>query len=235
MKTPLLFLIMGLALLFSANFAEAEDAAPATAAPVTKPAAPPFHFEDYKTLDAMRQYIEQTMPLGTSRDDFRAAFVTSGGAKSYTHPKYDQTEKYVYDINLCDLYIWRWNISADYDDSNHLVQAYVNGRSVFMAGKAARYARYESAGAYSKIVGMTRHVPEATKGQKYIPFTVFDGDGDTRTTSDEFATGFGPAAADPAWLSQMASYKDVELWRSIFSTDGGMKIVPYNGTCHTGK
>ena len=27
-------------------------------------------------------------------------------------------------INLCNCYVWRWNVSADYDDQGKLLQAY---------------------------------------------------------------------------------------------------------------
>ncbi|MDE1153016.1 MAG: hypothetical protein PW788_10815 [Micavibrio sp.] len=205
-------------------------------ADVTAAAPAPFKFENYKTLDLMRDFIERTYPLGTPRAALRAAFVAQGGGKLYINPARAEIEKYVYDINLCDLYIWRWNISADFDEAGNLAQAYVNGRRVFMAGRAARYAHYESGGGgFAKMTGGTRPMPEATRGPKQIVFMIYDGDGDLKTVADQFATGFGHAAADPTRLQEAANYNDVELWRSIFSLDGADAIAPFAGACNTAK
>ena len=190
-----------------------------------------FRFEDIKTLDDMRVFIERNYPLGSSRADVRAAFVTQGHAKGFVRTSDRRTEKYLYDINLCDLYIWRWNISADYDDGGHLLQAYVNGRRVFMSGKPAPQLDYED-GAHTAVIEAMRSRPEAVHGESRMPYTAFDRDGNPRTTDDQFVTGYGHAAADPKRLDESSMYKEVELWRSIFDRDEA-PIVPYDGFCNT--
>ncbi len=192
-----------------------------------------FRFEDIKTLDDMRVYIERNYPLGSSREDVRTAFVSQGHAKAFVRASDSKTEKYLYDINLCDQYIWRWNISADYDGSGHLLQVYINGRRVFMSGKPAPTLDYED-GAHTAVIEAMRSRPEAVHGENRMPYTAFDRDGNPRTIDDQFVTGYGHAAADPKRLDESAMYKEVELWRSIFDRDEVDAIVPYDGVCNTG-
>ena len=198
----------------------------------TQASAATFHFEDMTTLDDMRVYIERNYPLGSSRDDVRAAFISQGGATQIIRSSDANTEKYLYDIDLCGLYIWRWNISADYDSGGHLLQAFINGRPVFMSGKPARVLNYNE-GATTALIESMRLRPEAVHGENRLPYTAFDRDGNPRTTDDQFATGYGHAAADPKRLGETSMYKEVELWRSIFDRDAAGKIVPYAGICHT--
>ncbi len=190
-------------------------------------AATPFRFEDYLTLDQMRVYIEKSFPLGAARDDLRHAFVEQGKARLVEHPRLSGVEKYLYDINLCDRYIFRWNISADYNGDGKLEQAYVNGRFVYMAGKQPRTLQPQDVAPHSKSRRFERLRPEAVKGRKSLRFSVYDIDGNFETTDDQMAQGDGILAAAPSALTQWLEYTNVEPWRSIFDMDEA-PITPFS-------
>ncbi len=128
-----------------------------------------FQFEDVTTLDDMQQAIRSRFSLGSSRDELRAVFVTEGNATLKPNPLHSNVEKYPYDINLCGYYIWRWNISADYDQQGKLQQAYVNGEPVFANGTQKRTPKDLPAGT-AKILKGTRLRPEASKGESQLSF-----------------------------------------------------------------
>jgi hypothetical protein len=117
----------------------------------------PFRFESIVDLGDMRQLIEQRFQPGSPRAVLRATFVTEGKGTLKIHPSQAGVEKYIYDINLCRYYIWRWNISADYDAGGHLIQAYVNGDPVFPGGRQKKDGR--ALGASSRSVGSTGASP----------------------------------------------------------------------------
>ena len=188
-------------------------------------AAPAFSFESVVAYNDMRNWVGSRFKLGSDRDELRKVFVEEGKATQVTRLGRETTEKYIYDINLCGFYIFRWNISADYDDDDKLLQAYVNGLPVFMAGKA----KLEPAGLGGKTSYGTaeRARPQVTKGKKKIIYSRLDVDGDSTTFDDQFATGHGPSRADPFFLDANVAYNNVEVWRSIYDEDDTAKIADY--------
>ncbi|MCC7036709.1 MAG: hypothetical protein IT560_05310 [Alphaproteobacteria bacterium] len=188
-------------------------------------AEPPVRFESIKAYNDMRGMVEKRFKPGSDRDDLRRVFTEEGKATQVTRPGRDTTEKYIYDINLCGFYIFRWNISADYTDDGKLLQAYVNGLPVFMAGPALLEPK--GMGAKTSYASVDRPRPQVTKGKKKVPFMQLDIDGDPATIDDQFATGHGPSRADPYFLDAGVSYKDVEVWRSIYDADDAAVIADY--------
>lgn len=207
-------LLSGLALLLLTTSARAEVS---------------FSFERYPSLDAMRIYIEKELPLGTARESLRKAFVEQGKATLKENPARPGVEKYIYDIDICGRYVFRWNISADYDEAGKLKQAYVNGRFVFMEGTPPRTLKFFETGGKLKRVQTDRPRPQMTGKRNFIRYRMFDTDGNMETTDDRMAEGEGPPAAELYSLSKMVFYRDVELWRSIFDPDDADKVVPYAG------
>lgn len=181
--------------------------------------AAPFKFEDYPALDDMRVYIENNFPLGSKRDDMRHAFVGEGKAVLVEHPRQKGVEKYIHDIDLCGHYVFRWNISADYDDGGKLLQAYVNGRFVFMSGKTPYEIPLYAVNSRSKTRVTARTRPDAPGGKQSNKYWLFDADGDPKTPDDELADGSGLQRADPGYISYTLDYEKVEPWRSIFDND----------------
>ncbi len=195
------------------------------ALPVAARAETPFSFESVADYNAMREMVGTKFKLGSDRDDLRKAFVEEGKATQVIRPGHDKTEKYIYDINLCGFYIFRWNISADYSDDDKLLQAYVNGLPVFMAGRAL--LQPAGMGGKTSYGSVERPRPQVTKGKKKIPYMQLDVDGDEATIDDQFATGHGPSRANPLFLDAAVSYKDVEAWRSIYDADDTATIAEY--------
>ena len=186
-------------------------------------------FESVATLTEMSQLIQSTFPLGSSRADLRHAFVDGGKATLKVHPTRAGVEKYIYDINLCDYYIWRWNISADYDTAGKLLQAYVNGEPVFAAGPQ-KHNINEFQG-HPAIFKLHRARPQALKGEKDLAYIVYDGDSNLQTPDDELAVGGGPTRAQPVNMGTLHVYSSVDPWRSIFDKDDAQQIVSYKGGC----
>lgn len=196
----------------------------------------PFQFESIKTLDEMSSFIRQHFPLGSFRSDLRRVFVTEGRATLKIHPREVGVEKYIYDINLCNYYIWRWNISADYDADGKLQQAYLNGNIIFPNGKPKRVVPREAEeGKQSSIYQAQRTRPEAYKGESSLGFILFDRDSDLKTIGDQSAIGAGPSRVEPVDMGNMVTYMvtyiEVDPWRSIFDSDRTDHIVPYQGDC----
>ncbi len=195
-------------------------------------AEPLFQFASVKSLDDMSAYIRKKIALGSTREQLRNIFITQGSATGVAHPQRVGTEKYIYDINLCDYYIWRWNISADFDAQNKLVQAYVNGDIVFTAGSARKSTPQEpAAGQSASVTTHQRLRPEAYKGEKSVAYLLFDRDNNSATTDDQSVTGVGPSRADPLNMGDINYYAAVELWRSIFDADEASHISEYQGDC----
>ncbi len=193
--------------------------------PVAARAENPFRFESVIAYNDMRDLVGSRFKPGSDRDDLRKVFVGEGKATQVIRPNHDTTEKYIYDINLCGFYIYRWNISADYSDDGKLVQAYVNGLPVFMAGPALLQPK--GMGGKTSYGSVDRPRPQVTKGKKKVPYMQLDADGDPATIDDQFATGHGPSRADPFSLDASVSYKDVEVWRSIYDADDAATIADY--------
>lgn len=189
-----------------------------------------FHFETIRTLDDMRGLIESRFPPGSPREALRLAFVDQGGGTLRSHPTQPNVEKYLYDINLCSYYVWRWNISADFDAGGHLLQAYVNGETVFKTGTQQKDVKDFKTG-HQSIYKMMRPRPEANKGESQLAYILFDADSDLTTIDDELAAGAGPTQADPAHMGTIHSYVNVDPWRSIFDKDNVAKIAAYSGDC----
>jgi len=194
-------------------------------------AAERFNFNDIKTVPQMEEYILDNLPLGTQREEMQRVFVLQGHATLRNHPAQKNVEKYLYDINLCEYYIFRWNISADFDDRGSLIQAYINGLPVFPDGKAKRPLPTPKAGNRAKIIKATRDWPQAKKGGMHLSYMLFDADGDTDTTDDQFVQGLGATNVDPANFGPGIRFTDVELWRSIYDDDISNDIAQYAGSC----
>jgi hypothetical protein len=180
----------------------------------------------------MRGFIERRFPLGSFRDDLRAAFVQQGTATLKTHPTQQGVEKYLYDINLCGYYVWRWNISADYDANGRLLQAYLNALPIFKDGTPKRTVDKKALpGQKASIFKASRARPEAVNGEKHLAYLLFDRDSDVTTIDDQSLIGAGPSRADPANMGALVTYNDVEPWRSIFDSDKADRILPHPGDC----
>jgi hypothetical protein len=187
--------------------------------------AQPFRFEAEVSLDDMSALVRRQFSTRSTRDQVRAVFVGEGGATLVAHPRNTNVEKYLYDINLCSYYVWRWNISADYDRRGRLRQIYINGAP--QLGGATRPG-LPTTGPFYRLA---RPRPEAFKGEKSLAAVVADGDGDLRTTDDMMImTGVAPSRADPVDMGR-ALNNPGEVWRSIFDFDEAKAIVPYAGDC----
>jgi len=196
-------------------------------------AEPAFTFESVVTLDDMSSLVRTKFPLGTSRANVRRVFIEEGRATLKVKAGDSSIEKYIYDIDLCHYYIWRWNISADYDSSNQLRQAYINGNIVFPNGNPKKIiSKVAEEGKKSSIYRVQRPRPEAYKGERSLGFLLFDRDSDPKTTDDQALIGAGPSRADPMNMGKLITYTDVEPWRSIFDFDNADRIVPYQGNCN---
>jgi hypothetical protein len=191
----------------------------------------PFHYESYIDLDDMRHFLEVQFPLGSSRAALRKTFVDDGKGTLIDHPTQVGVEKYIYDVNLCRYYIWRWNISADYDAEGRLLQAYVNGEPVFSSGTPKKDGRVFGNSRHASIYKVKRPRPEADLGEKELAFIVIDADSDLKTIDDQVLTGGGPTRASIATPGRLHVYSDVEPWRSIFDFDPADPIAPYPGDC----
>lgn len=192
----------------------------------------PIDFESVVTLQDMRQLVMAQFPLGTPRDTLRSALVDQAKASLRPHPSRQGTEKYLYDINLCRLYVWRWNISADYDAQGRLAQAYINGFAVFPDGVSVPPVVPDAAHkATQKILEMQRARPEADRGEKSLAYMLLDLDGDMTTIEDQALLGAGPSRADPTNFGKAINYENVDPWRSIFDPDAADFIAKYAGKC----
>jgi hypothetical protein len=191
-----------------------------------------FAFESVVSLDDMASMIRSQLPLGTTRSAVRRAFVDEGHATLKAKPGDSAVEKYLYDIDFCHYYTWRWNISADYDAEGRLRQAYVNGNIVFPDGAPKRIVPKDAEpGKKASMYRTQRPRPEAYKGESQLAFVLFDRDSDLNTTDDQALIGAGPSRADPLNMGRPVNYADVEPWRSIFDSDAAERIVPYSGDC----
>ena len=191
-----------------------------------------FTFDSIISLDKMSSLVRSKLPLGTSRALVRRMFVDEGHATLKARVDGSGIEKYIYDIDLCHYYIWRWNISADYDANNQLRQAYVNGDIVFPNGNPKKIiSKVAEEGKKASIYRGQRPRPEAFKGEKSLGFILFDRDSDPSTTDDQALVGAGPSRADPMNMGRLVTYTDVDPWRSIFDFDAADRIAPYQGNC----
>lgn len=193
-----------------------------------------FQFENVHSMDEMQHEVQMKFSIGSPRQQLREVFVVEGKATLKVNPLHADVEKYLYDINLCSYYVWRWNISADYDGRGRLQQAYINGEPVFANGRQKRTPKDLPAGTPMILKG-TRLRPEATKGATTLPFLAYDGGSPSQSASqsyvDRLATGAGPTRADPTDMGTIHAYAGVDLWRSIFDGDGAGVIHPYQGSC----
>ena len=195
----------------------------------------PFRFESLATLDEMQAFVRTRFPPGAAKDDLHRTFMAEGGGSLRLHPRRPHVEKYLYDINLCRLYVWRWNISADYDERGRLLQAYVNGEPLHASGPQKRQGGALADSGKAKILKLSRPRPETSMGEKALVYLLLDGDGDPATTDDQVLAGGGPSRADPADFGKMIAYTDVDPWRSIFDADPADRIVDYAGSCPASK
>jgi len=202
--------------------------------PAAAQEATPFRFEGIASLDAMKTHVREAFPAGTPRATLERVLGKEGGASRRAHPRRAATEKYLYDINICDAYIWRWNISADYDAQGGLLQAWVNGDPVHAAGPQKTSAESLRTSGKAAIYKGTRAHPEAVKGEKQLAYIMLDADANPATQDDQLVIGAGPNRPMPGAATKMIAYTDVELWRSIFDPDPADRIVRYAGMCPSG-
>ncbi len=190
-----------------------------------------FRFESVHDLDGMRNFVRNQFRSGSARSDLRRILVDQGNATLVVHPTSSNVEKYIYDINLCDLYIWRWNISADFTDADVIAQIYVNGEAVFENATSDPLEpdmRKDKTG--TGVYKMARPRPEAFRGESTLMYVLIDQDVDLATKSDQMLIGGGPTRADPRDFGELHGYESVP-WRSIFDDDKAQTIVPFKGQC----
>ena len=185
----------------------------------------PFRYEAESSLDDMKEPIRRDDPVGATRDTVRAAFVAQGGGTLKLHPTKPGVEKYLYDINLCRYYVWRWNVSADYDGAGRLTQMYVNGEPALGGASPVASTPKSAPGGRGRLIVIAKPRPEADKGERRLVAEVFQ-----FANGEERLIGAGPTRADPANLGRLHAYV-VEPWRSIFDADAADRIVPYAGDC----
>lgn len=191
----------------------------------TSATAAPFRFEAETSYDDMQAFVAGTVSATSTRDQVRAVFVGQGSATLIVLPRNPEIEKYVYDINLCGYYVWRWNISADYGRDGKLAQIYINGMP--QLGGAPEPPLPKKGPFYM----ISRPRPQAFKGEKTLTAVVADRDGDPNTTDDmDILTGVGPTRADPLDMGHAVNERGV-VWRSIFDFDDARFVAPYPGDC----
>jgi len=221
------FMTLFAAALCVAAPALAEEAAPQRPEISTDPGDLPFDFMDIKTLDEMETFLKAKFPPGTDRSALRQTFVTEGKATLFPHPRHPGVEKYIYDINLCYYYIFRWNISADYNKEQKLERLYLNGREIYGAqDPIIATALKDKINTYvqQRIIKVKRPRPEAYKGETSIAGLIYDRDGDLGTADDQKAITAGPSRADPLDMGATAVYTDVLPWRSILDHDNALVV-----------
>ncbi len=191
-----------------------------------------FAFEHVEDLAGMQELIRTRFNIGATREELRQLFVVDGRATFVQHPSLLGTEKYIYDINLCSYYIWRWNVSVDFDDANRAIDIYINGESVFYGDDPSRAINVDEIRANDStlVALMQRLRPEAHKGESSLGFIIIDADGDIETVEDQFFVGGGPTRPDPINMGQLHGYQG-ERWRSIFDGDDAEFIADYQGDC----
>ena len=188
-------------------------------------ASTPFRFEAEQGYNDMKALVSRQFVGGENRNDVRKVFVDQGGATLIAHPRKPEVEKYIYDINLCSYYVWRWNISADYSTNGQLQQIYINGTP--RLGGAPEPALPKN-GPFFEI---TRPRPEAFKGEKNLKVIVAGGDGNPANADQmQILTGVVPMRADPLNMGQAVNERG-EVWRSSFDFDQAKFIAPYAGDC----
>jgi hypothetical protein len=188
-------------------------------------AAESFRFEAEVGYDEMKTLVTRQFSTATTRAQVRALFVEQGGATLIIHPRKPNVEKYIYDINLCNYYVWRWNISADYGLGGKLEQIYINGAPQL---GGAPQPELPKKGPFFEL---TRPRPEAYKGEKYLKAIVSGQNGDTKTYQDMvILTGIVPMRADPLDMGKAVNERG-EVWRSSFDLDDARFIAPYPGDC----
>lgn len=180
----------------------------------------------------MSSLIQSKFPLGTSESALWQTFVDEAHATIRIKPDAPNIEKYIFDIDLCNYYMWCWNISADYYQHGRMLQAYVNGNSIFQNGTPKKIiSKVAEPERKASTYRVQRPRPEAYKGENSLGFILFDRDGDQRTGDDQALIGSGPSRADPTNVGKMITYSDIEPWRSIFDFDPVDRIVSYSGSC----
>ena len=180
----------------------------------------------------MSHFLVSRFDSSSTRTELRRLLVDQGEATLIKHPSKPDVEKYIYDINLCRYYVWRWNISADYLGDGTLLRLYLNGEPIFPSGLTLDESPKPAAeGEQAVIIRGQRPRPKADKGESSLGFILYDGDSDTTTIDDQLLIGAGPSRADPINMGTMRVYKSVDPWRSIFDFDEATRIVDYDGDC----
>lgn len=189
-----------------------------------------FRFQSVDSIEAMHELIRTRLPPGTPREQLRSTFVQAGGASLFPHPAKSDVEKYVYDIDLCGYYVWRWNISADFDGRGRARQVYVNGEPVFADRPGDRFDPAAKPGKKQVILRMSRARPQAARGESSLGYILYDLDSDLRTITDQQLLGAGPSRPHLPDMGRLRAYR-VDPWRSIFDPDEVPAIASYQGDC----
>lgn len=190
----------------------------------------PFQFASIRNVGEMQSYIQQNLPVGSDRDQARKLFVSEGGATLKLHPTKAGVEKYIYDIDICSRYVWRWNISADYTPEGRLVQMYLNGETVLQNGPPLVFPDHSKSTATATISKAARPRPQASKGDDKLYYLVVKWDVRSPSDIDDDIIGGGPTQADPTNMGTLHVYH-ANLWRSIFDSDEAKTIATYSGKC----
>jgi hypothetical protein len=176
----------------------------------------------------MEVFLVSRFPVGSPQQTIEAALVKEMGATAFSHPHFPRIRKYVYDINLCQMYIYRWNISADYDAQGRLVQMYLNGRPVHQGAPDFKIAdTYKNE--HAMIQHQRKERPEASMGEYVLHYVALDRDGDVNTLYDQRIMGAVATRANPYDMGKLRSY-EVDGWRSIFDSST-VPINNFNGDC----
>jgi hypothetical protein len=192
-----------------------------------------FRFENVPSLEAMHDVVKESLPRsGQKRAAVRRVFVEEGGATLQVNGRWKTVEKYTYNINLCRLYVWRWNISANFNRAGYLTQIFVNGERVYEDGDIQWTSKMAATtGGTRDIKAMRKPRPQADLGESSLAFLALGVDTRGFVTGDEFVTGAGPTRADPTNLGTIHVYTDIERWRTIFDEEEDEPIHDYAGQC----
>ncbi len=192
-----------------------------------------FRFENVTSLDEMHDFVKERLPRGgQKREDVRRVFIDEGGATLQINERWKTVEKYTYNINVCRLYVWRWNISANFNKAGYLTQIFVNGERVYEDGDIQWTSDMAAeTGGIRGLEPMAKPRPQADLGESSLAFLVLGVETKGYVTSDEFIVGAGPSRADPTNPGLVHVYTDIERWRSIYDEEEDEPVHDYAGPC----
>ena len=193
-------------------------------------AAEPFTFEAHPDIADIQAYIQNNLPVGTSRSVVRSIFVDQGGATVIFRPGIKSSEKYLYDIDMCHYYLFHWNISMDYDSKDNLRQAYIQGEPVFLDQPNDGDSHHTDPAIKVNILELVRARPQAYKGDNYIYAQVIDWNPADAGDYDKDVFVGGPTRASFPDAGHVHVYRS-KLWRLIVDESSAAKTVEYQADC----